>query len=174
RFERNRPDTGIDSTTVLLGSPSLNPSTVPVGTTLGELPDLVPSGEGNPPPDERDPFRVGRVWCGRRLGLGEGPAQVSACQNARGNGQFGGSLASSLSHAVDPPALGNAFELAFADVLEGQARSSHEVLHGLRDQDLGGTGQAHDAGADRDGDPSDLVVDQLALARVDTRTKLAT
>ena len=54
-----------------------------------------------------------------------------------------------------------------ATLYEAQARVRHQVLHGTGDEHLGGAGGCSDPGADVDGDGSDVVVHQLALARVE-------
>jgi hypothetical protein len=72
----------------------------------------------------------------------------------------------SVDDIVETPALRYAFQLMFARVLETETGSSHEVLHGLRDQDLRWAGDRRDARADSHRDPTDLVVDELALAGV--------
>src|SRR5437868_13979881 len=74
----------------------------------------------------------------------------------------------SLDHREQPPRFGNALELVRATVLERDARPGDEVLHGLRDEDLPGLRAGGDAGRDMDGDPAELRLDALALARVDS------
>jgi len=54
-----------------------------------------------------------------------------------------------------------------ASVFKREPRACHQVLHCLRDQDLRRAGQRRDTSPDRNGDPPDLLVDELALARVD-------
>ena len=49
-------------------------------------------------------------------------------------------------------------------VPEVDARSDDEVLDGARDQHLARAGLVEDAGTDVDGEPSDVVADDLALA----------
>ena len=53
-----------------------------------------------------------------------------------------------------------------AGVLEGEAGAGDQVLHRLRDEDLGCARGRGDPSADRHGDAPDLPVDQLTLARV--------
>jgi hypothetical protein len=66
----------------------------------------------------------------------------------------------------------NSFELVDTGVFKRESGACHQVLHGLRDQDLRRTSQSRDASPDRNGDACDLAVDQLALARVHSRTNL--
>jgi hypothetical protein len=40
-------------------------------------------------------------------------------------------ISTSVHHSVAVPAVGNAFQLVFAGVLEGETRSRHEVFNGL-------------------------------------------
>src|SRR5829696_1971399 len=71
-----------------------------------------------------------------------------------------------------PPRARNTLELVLAAVLELDPRTCDEVLHGRRDENFAGSGERSYACADRDGDAGDLVVVQLALARVQAGTKL--
>jgi hypothetical protein len=70
-----------------------------------------------------------------------------------------------IDHSIEMPAIRDALQLVFTCRLERQARSGHEVLHGLGDKDLGRLGEGCDPCSDRDADPGDLIVDQLAFTR---------
>ena len=52
-------------------------------------------------------------------------------------------------------------------VLQGDAGADHQVADGPGDQDLAGAGGGHDAGADVDGDPADVVVADVELPGVE-------
>ena len=66
-----------------------------------------------------------------------------------------------LHHPVQVPAVGDALQLVLACVLELEAGPGHQVLHGLRGDDLRSACQRRHPGADIDGDPADLVADLL-------------
>ena len=72
---------------------------------------------------------------------------------------------------IQVPAIRDTLELVHACVRKGESGACHQVLR-LRDEYLGRTRQRRDACADRDGDAAHLVVDQLALACVDSCTDL--
>jgi hypothetical protein len=73
-----------------------------------------------------------------------------------------------LAHCpVEPPAIGYAFQLVLADVLERQPAPGDEVLDGLGHQSFGRTCQTAHAGTDVDRHASDLAVNDIALAPVD-------
>src|SRR5262245_25229810 len=78
-----------------------------------------------------------------------------------------------LTHyPMESPAIGHALQLVLADVLECQSAPGDEVLDCLRYKDFGGAGQTAHPGSDVDGDASDLAVDDIALAGVDSRADL--
>jgi hypothetical protein len=62
------------------------------------------------------------------------------------------------------PGLGDALELVLAAVFELDSRAGDEVLYRARDEHLPGLGEGGDPGADVNGDAAGLVVDQFALA----------
>ena len=59
-------------------------------------------------------------------------------------------------------------------VFERESRTRHQVLDGLGDEYLRGTGGSTDSGADVHGDPTDLAVDRLDLAGVEPGPDLET
>src|SRR5215203_2163796 len=71
-----------------------------------------------------------------------------------------------------PPLARDALQLVLTAVVEFDSRARDEVFDGRGDKDLARRGEPGDPGADRDGDPRDLVVVQLALARVQSRAQL--
>src|SRR5262249_29401516 len=62
--------------------------------------------------------------------------------------------------------LTEAFQLADAAWVENDAGAGDEVLHRARDEYLADVGPGGDARADRDGQPCELAVDDVALAGV--------
>src|SRR4051812_43163806 len=65
---------------------------------------------------------------------------------------------------VERPAFGAAFELMLTAIAEAQPRAGHQVSHRPRNEDLTGSGEAHDAGADVPRKTADVVAAQLAFA----------
>ena len=72
----------------------------------------------------------------------------------------------SVDDRVELPLAGHALELVDAAVVEVDAGAGDEILDGARDEHLARPGLRGDARADVDGDAGDLVVAELALARV--------
>src|SRR6266571_203679 len=66
----------------------------------------------------------------------------------------------------DVPVAGDALERVKAAVRELQAGTGHQVLDRVRHQHFAAAGQRGDAGADVDGDATELGPHDLALARV--------
>jgi len=64
------------------------------------------------------------------------------------------------------PAVRDTLQFVLARVVECQTRTSCDVLHRLRHEDLSGTGLRRDPCADVNGDPPELVADDLALTGV--------
>src|SRR3990172_6715412 len=81
-------------------------------------------------------------------------------------------LSSIPSHCEQAPLFRDALERVNALVLEGDARTSHEVFHGAGDHDLAGAGRRRHAGANVHGDAADIVADHLALAGVEPGSRL--
>jgi hypothetical protein len=78
----------------------------------------------------------------------------------------------SADDPVEAPAIGNALQLVFASILEPEPGAGDEVFDRLRHQDLRGACLRGHAGADRDGEARDPVLERLALSCVDTSTDL--
>lgn len=74
----------------------------------------------------------------------------------------------SVSHSVEVPAAGNALQLVLASGLERDPRSGDEILHGLRDEDLGRSCKGSHSCADVDRDPLDFTAGNVDLSRVQT------
>ena len=81
-------------------------------------------------------------------------------------------LGSIPSHCEQAPLFRDALERVNALVLEGDARTGHEVFDGAGDHDLAGAGRRRHAGAYVHGDAADIVADHLALARVQAGPRL--
>ena len=73
---------------------------------------------------------------------------------------------------IDAPGVGDALQLVLTDVLEREARTSDEVFHGRRDQDLPWSRLRGYPCTDIHSDARDLVSDDLALTGVETRADL--
>src|SRR5204863_2970095 len=84
----------------------------------------------------------------------------------RGLARPPGDRAERLDDGVEAPLVRHALELVEAAVLESDPRSRHEVLHGLRHEDLTRTCRRRHARCDVHGDPAELLPHLLALARV--------
>jgi len=54
-----------------------------------------------------------------------------------------------------------------AAVGEGELAADHEVADGAGDEDLAGSSEGHDPGAEVDGEAADVVVAELDLAGMD-------
>jgi hypothetical protein len=76
------------------------------------------------------------------------------------------------SDRVGSPLAGHALEAVEPAILELQAGSGDQVLHGARDQHLTGRRLRRYPGPDVNGDASDLAVHDLALTRVEAGTNL--
>ena len=70
------------------------------------------------------------------------------------------------------PAIGNALQLSFSDVIEREAGTRDEIFDCMGDEDFGWPGACHHASADRNSDPRALAVDDLAFAGVHPGTNL--
>ena len=81
-------------------------------------------------------------------------------------GDVFGSLSLSAHDPVEVPAVGDALKLVLARVLEREARSCCQVLHGLSRQNLRRTGHRCDTGPDDNRDPSRLARDGRNLPRM--------
>jgi hypothetical protein len=73
---------------------------------------------------------------------------------------------------VEAPAAGDSFQLGQAALVELKLGAGHEVLHGRGDEDLAGPRFCRNPSADVDGNPRDLVSDDLALSRVQSGAHL--
>src|SRR3990170_2515242 len=78
----------------------------------------------------------------------------------------------SPDHPVQAPAVGDALQLVPAGILEHEARAGHEILHRLGHEHLARSGERPDAGADVDGDATDVVAPPLDFARVQPSSDL--
>jgi hypothetical protein len=74
--------------------------------------------------------------------------------------------ASCSNDRIETPFVRDATELVRTSTLEHEPGTGYEVLHRTRDEDLTWLGQTCDACPDVHRDAADLLVDQLALARV--------
>jgi hypothetical protein len=74
-----------------------------------------------------------------------------------------------VGHGEEFPLVGYALERVHAAIGEGEARTGDEVSDRARNQDLAGLRKRCDACRDVHCDAADIVVDELALARVHTR-----
>src|SRR5262245_58348562 len=73
-----------------------------------------------------------------------------------------------------PPIVGDALELMRTAVGEADPRPGDEILHGARDEHLARAGQGSDARGDMDGDPADVLAEQLDLTAVQADANLQT
>src|SRR3990172_7522711 len=73
---------------------------------------------------------------------------------------------------VELPVVWEALERLDAAALEDQSAPDDEVLHGLRNKHLRGTGEGTHAGPDRDGDPGDVGSVELDLTGVESTSDL--
>ena len=64
------------------------------------------------------------------------------------------------------PFAGNALQWRDTTAAKAKARPGDEILHGARYQYFPGAGQRRDPRPDVDGDPADIIADDLAFARV--------
>src|SRR6476659_650323 len=81
------------------------------------------------------------------------------------------STASDACHQpMEPPLAGDAFQLVFAGIRVPEAGADGEILDCLRHEHVAWTRTRRHTCADRDGDPSDLRVDELHFACVDTNS----
>ena len=88
-------------------------------------------------------------------------------------GTLRGSSGSSLpDDGEDPPLVRQAAQDVLATRLERQPGAGHQVPDGAGRQHLARAGQRRDPLPDVDGDPADVVADQLALAGVQARPDL--
>ena len=78
-------------------------------------------------------------------------------------GTFGGREVAASRDGIEPPRAGDTFELVHASVFERDRRSGEEILHGVRDEDLAGSGFRRDSCADVDRDAPQTVADDLTL-----------
>src|SRR5207244_6376186 len=76
--------------------------------------------------------------------------------------------------AVELPWVGDPFECVFAEIAEGYARASGEILDGARDDDLVGGRQSANARRHVHGDAGDVVASLLDLPGVETGAALET
>jgi hypothetical protein len=76
-----------------------------------------------------------------------------------------------LAHGEDPPPAGYALELVFSPFGKRESGADHEVLDRAGNEYFAGAGQVCDPGADVDGQPADIIGDELALAGVYPRAQ---
>jgi len=69
-------------------------------------------------------------------------------------------------NGVQLPWAGDPLEVVGASVIEGDARTDHGVLDGLRDEYLVRPGERADSGPDVHGDPAETVANDLAFSGV--------
>ena len=67
---------------------------------------------------------------------------------------------------MQPPLARDSPEVVGAPVIEGDIRTDHGVLDGLRDEYLVGPSERADPGSDVNGDAAEIVADDLAFSRV--------
>jgi hypothetical protein len=72
----------------------------------------------------------------------------------------------------EAPLAGNALERLDAAVVELEAGAGHKVLHSARHEHLAGPGQGRDPGGDVHGHARHVLVQDFALACVETRSHL--
>jgi hypothetical protein len=70
------------------------------------------------------------------------------------------------------PLAGDAFELVYSAVVERQPGAADEVANGAGNEDLGGSSERADAGADVDCDAADVVAHLLHLAGMESGSDL--